>query len=146
MRTDSVRVSQQAQAEAKKFIIERFSEKYAPEKPNLFKVKSGAQDAHEAIRPTSVFRTPETVKEFLSRDQYRLYTLIWEQFVASQMAEAVFKQVRVDIEADGGLFRATGQRAALQWLSEASQGGGRGPGKGPPAASDRRDTETARGA
>jgi DNA topoisomerase-1 len=110
MRTDSVRVSQQAQAEAKKFIIERFSEKYVPEKPNLFKVKSGAQDAHEAIRPTSVFRTPETVKEFLSRDQYRLYTLIWEQFVASQMAEAVFKQVRVDIEADGGLFRVTGQQ------------------------------------
>jgi DNA topoisomerase-1 len=109
MRTDSVRISEQAQAEARRFIEERLSPKYMPEKPNVFKVKAGAQDAHEAIRPTSVYRTPESVKEFLTRDQWRLYSLIWEQFLASQMADAVMKQVRIDIEADGGLFRANGQ-------------------------------------
>jgi DNA topoisomerase-1 len=109
MRTDSVRVSDQALEEVRRYVAERFSEKYVPERPNVFKVKAGAQDAHEAIRPTSVYRTPESVKPFLSRDQVRLYTLIWEQFLASQMAEAVLKQVGVDIEADGGLFRATGQ-------------------------------------
>ena len=115
MRTDSVRVSQQAQAEAKKFIIERFSEKYVPEKPNLFKVKSGAQDAHEAIRPTSLEYPPAALKGILTRDQLRLYELIWKRFVASQMEAAEFEQTAVDILCDpagapagGYLFRASG--------------------------------------
>jgi len=109
MRTDSVRVASLAQEEARRYILERFSEKYVPKVPNEYKSKKLAQDAHEAIRPTSVYRTPESVKPYLSRDQLRLYTLIWEQFVASQMAGAQVLQVSVDISADGGIFRSNGQ-------------------------------------
>ncbi len=109
MRTDSVRVANVAQNEARKFILERYSSEYIPEVPNIYKNGKAVQDAHEAIRPTSVYRTPESVKEYLTRDQLRLYKLIWEQFIASQMSAALLKQVSVDIEADGGIFRANGQ-------------------------------------
>ncbi len=81
---------------------------YRPEKPYQYKSRAGAQAAHEAIRPTSVYRRPEDVKPYLTRDQYRLYKLIWERFVASQMSPAVFDTVTVDIEAEGLVFRATG--------------------------------------
>jgi DNA topoisomerase-1 len=109
MRTDSVRISDAAREEAQKFIRENYSDKYAPDKPNIYKNKKGSQDAHEAIRPTSVYRTPEAMKPSLSRDQFKLYRLIWEQFLTSQMAEAQLLNKTVDITADGGVFRATGQ-------------------------------------
>jgi DNA topoisomerase-1 len=114
MRTDSVRVASVAQDEARKYIADTFSKEFVPDIPNVYRSKSSAQDAHEAIRPTSVHRTPDSIKSYLSRDQLRLYTLIWEQFVASQMAGALLKQVSVDISADGGIFRASGQSVLFE--------------------------------
>jgi len=114
MRTDSVRVAYSAQQEAKKFIQEKLGEDYLPPKPNQYFNKKGAQDAHEAIRPTSVYRTPEEIKPYVSRDQLRLYTLIWQQFVASQMNPAISNQIRVDIEAGPALFRSSGQKTIFE--------------------------------
>jgi DNA topoisomerase I len=115
MRTDSVHVAAPAQEEARAAIRERYGPEYLPEKPPEYKSRAKrAQEAHEAIRPTSVGRDPESLKEHLSRDEYRLYTLIWQRFVASQMAPAILDQTSVDIAAGapGGpwpyLFRATG--------------------------------------
>jgi DNA topoisomerase I len=100
MRTDSVTVSQEAQQEARGYIQQRFGKSYVPDKPPIYKTKSKtAQEAHEAIRPTGVMRVPSEIKNYLSRDQYRLYTLVWERFVASQMAPAVYDTVSVDIMA-----------------------------------------------
>ena len=110
MRTDSVRVSKQAIDEVRQFIVEHYKKSYLPDTPNLYKNRSSAQDAHEAIRPTSVFRTPEAVKPFLTRDQYKLYKLIWEQFLASQLPPAVFKLKTVDIQSNGGILRANGKK------------------------------------
>ena len=124
MRTDSMRVAAQAQEDAARYIRANFSEQYLPPKPNIFRNKGNAQDAHEAIRPTSVHRTPAQMKEFLTRDQLRLYTLIWEQFVASQMAAAVFKQVKVDIAADGGTFRTNGQKVLFDGFLKVYRGNG----------------------
>jgi DNA topoisomerase-1 len=109
MRTDSVRVAHQAQEEARKFISDNYSSQYVPRISPVYKNKKGSQDAHEAIRPTSVFRAPQEVKSYLTKDQLKLYTLIWERFVASQMSEAILRQVKVDIRANGGIFRANGQ-------------------------------------
>ena len=109
MRTDSVRVSSQAQEEAKSFISEFYGNDYIPEKDRVYSNKKGSQDAHEAIRPTLVYRTPESLKSYLTRDQYRLYRLIWERFVASQMRDALVKQMKVVIKAGDALFRVTGQ-------------------------------------
>lgn len=113
MRTDSTRVSDDAVKEVRGFIAERFGSDYLPETPNQYRSKKGAQDAHEAIRPTSVTRTPEDVKLYLAEDEYKLYRLIWQRFVASQMAPAVFDQTTVEITAQGKdgatyLFRVTG--------------------------------------
>jgi len=113
MRTDSVRVSAEALAEVRRLIAERFGEKYLPASPNVYRSKKDSQDAHEAIRPTSVFRTPESVAPYLSEDELKLYRLIWMRFVASQMTPALFDQTAVDIEAEGAdghkyLFRETG--------------------------------------
>jgi DNA topoisomerase-1 len=108
MRTDSTRVSAEAQAEAKQFIVQTFGNSYAPEKYNFYKSKGAAQDAHEAIRPTSVFREPDSVKKALTADQYKLYRLIWQRFVASQMTPAIMDVVTADILANGYTFRATG--------------------------------------
>ncbi|GAB6933495.1 type I DNA topoisomerase [Calditerricola satsumensis] len=108
MRTDSTRVSTVAQEEARTYIAQTFGKDYLPEAPRTFAKQEKAQDAHEAIRPTSVFREPERVKPYLTRDQYRLYKLIWERFVASQMASAVLDTMTVDIDAGGATFRATG--------------------------------------
>ncbi|MFQ5857495.1 MAG: type I DNA topoisomerase [Anaerolineae bacterium] len=115
MRTDSVTVSQQAQQEARRYIAGRFGEEYLPSRPPSYRTKSKlAQEAHEAIRPTSVMRQPHNIKKYLSRDQYRLYDLIWKRLVASQMADAVFDSTSVDINAGDParempyLFRATG--------------------------------------
>ncbi|GAA5346236.1 DNA topoisomerase-1 [Planifilum fimeticola] len=108
MRTDSTRIAETAQREALAWIKHAFGEPYLPDTPRRHRTKAGAQDAHEAIRPTSVERTPEKVKSYLSRDQYRLYKLIWERYVASQMAPAVMDAVTADIRVGDALFRATG--------------------------------------
>jgi len=110
MRTDSTRISETAQREAKDYILEKYGEAYILTEPRVQAKKENAQDAHEAIRPTSVSRTPDEIKQFLSRDQLRLYRLIWERFLASQMASAVLDTMSVDIEAGGVLFRATGSK------------------------------------
>ncbi|MGI5920201.1 MAG: type I DNA topoisomerase [Syntrophomonadaceae bacterium] len=107
LRTDSTRVSTVAQEEALKFIKEEFGDDYSPLAPNQYKSRKTSQDAHEAIRPTSVYRTPESIKPHLSRDQYRLYKLIWERFVASQMTPAVYDTVTVDMAAGDYGLRAT---------------------------------------
>jgi DNA topoisomerase I len=110
MRTDSTRVSDVAQEEARQFISKQYGNKYLPAKPRAHKKKAGAQDAHEAIRPTSAMRSPDKMKPYLSRDQLRLYRLIWERFVASQMAPAVLDAISADIEAGDAIFRATGSK------------------------------------
>jgi DNA topoisomerase I len=98
MRTDSTNVSSQAQVEAREFITGQYGDKYVPEKAPEYKTKTkGAQEAHEAIRPTSVMRQPDTIKDRLTRDQHKLYLLIWQRFVASQMSNAVYNTMRVDI-------------------------------------------------
>ncbi len=108
MRTDSTRVAGEAQAEARQYILNTYGKEYAPERFNVYKTKNAAQDAHEAIRPTSVFRDPESIKGRLTSDQYRLYRLIWLRFLASQMTPAVMDVVTADIAAANCLFRATG--------------------------------------
>jgi DNA topoisomerase-1 len=108
MRTDSTRVAAEAQQQARDYIGREFGNRYVPEKPPQYRSRGGAQDAHEAIRPTSVTRTPESVKSYLSKDQYELYRLIWQRFVASQMTPAVLDVVTVDIQAGRYIFRATG--------------------------------------
>ena len=111
MRTDSVRISELAQNEAKGYIIDNFGKEFAPKKPNVYVSGKKAQDAHEAIRPTSVLITPEETEKYLNRDQQRLYTLVWKRFLASQMTPAVFDTLKVDIA--GGkkyLLRANGSQ------------------------------------
>lgn len=106
MRTDSTQVSQLAQQEARQFIQQQHGEAFLPERPPQYKTRAQrAQEAHEAIRPTSVFRTPEQVKPFLTRDQFRLYQLIWQRFVASQMKPAVYDTLSVEIEGQGPQHR-----------------------------------------
>ena len=107
IRTDSTRVAEEAQKEALDYIENNFGKDYRPAKPNVYKSKKAAQDAHEAIRPTSISRQPERVKEFLTRDQYRLYKLIWERFLASQMTPAVYETVTIDITGGDYVFRAS---------------------------------------
>ena len=110
MRTDSTRVSDEAIKEVREFIARELGKESLPARPRSYEGKApkSAQDAHEAIRPTSVFRTPESVKKYLTPEQYKLYDLIWRRFVASQMKDAVFNTVSADIEAGGVTFRATG--------------------------------------
>ncbi len=110
IRSDSTRVSQEAQSEVRSFIDKNYGKKYLPEKPPVYTRKKGAQEAHEAIRPTSVERTPERMKEFLSRDQLRLYKLIWARFVASQMKAAVYDTVTAEVNVGDYSFRATGSQ------------------------------------
>ena len=109
MRTDSTRIAPEAIREARGFIGERFGKDYLPENAVTYPSKKGAQDAHEAIRPTAVGNTPEQLARYLSKEELALYTLIWNRFVASQMMPAVFDQTTVDITAADTLFRATGQ-------------------------------------
>jgi DNA topoisomerase-1 len=108
MRTDSVNVSQDALAQVRDLIPERFGTNYLPEKPNYYKSKKDAQEAHEAVRPTEVSRAPEDVRKYLDDDLFKLYQLIWQRFVASQMLPAVFDQTSIDISAGDYTFRATG--------------------------------------
>ncbi len=107
MRTDSVRISDDAQSAAKEFITSNFGEKYYPKTPNNYVKKSkNVQDAHEAIRPSYINRTPESIKKYLTNEQYNLYKLIWSKFVASQMEKASVKNTTVDITAGDCLFKA----------------------------------------
>ncbi len=108
MRTDSLRISEEARAAANKYIVGAFGDKYLPSKPRYYKSKNSAQDAHEAIRPTDVFLDPESVKYALTTEQYKLYKLIWERFVASLMSACVQDTVNVDITANDYLFKASG--------------------------------------
>ena len=108
MRTDSTRVAESALAELREYVERTWGEKYLPSKPKIYRSKKGAQDAHEAIRPTSVLREPEKVKAYLSHDEFRLYELIWRRFVASQMTPALFDQTEIEIEAGRTQFKAVG--------------------------------------
>ncbi len=106
MRTDSTRISDQAREMAREYVVSTYGEAFHGGR--VYKVREGAQDAHEAIRPTSVFNTPQRVAGHLKRDELRLYTMVWERFVASQMSAAVFDQTTVDVAAGNCTFRATG--------------------------------------
>ena len=114
MRTDSTRISGEALNESREYILANYGEKYLPEKPRVFKTKSAAQDAHEAIRPTMISLTPERVKSSLSRDLFKLYKLIWERFIACQMESAVYDTMAVDITAGDYLFKASGSRVSFK--------------------------------
>ncbi len=109
MRTDSLRLSDEAMADAAKFIRTRYGADYYYGKPHVFKTKSGAQDAHEAIRPTHVELDPERIQGSLTKEQYRLYKLIWSRFLASQMANALYDTVSIDTECAGHVFRSNHQ-------------------------------------
>ena len=106
MRTDSLRLSEEALAAAKDMIVSRYGKEYYPEKTRHFKAKSNAQDAHEAIRPSNVNLTPEAIRKSLTQEQYRLYKLIWSRFLACQMANAVYDSVSIEVESAGYRFRA----------------------------------------
>ena len=108
MRTDSLRISDEARAAASAYISERYGQEYLPESPRIYKSRGNAQDAHEAIRPTMPELSPDQVKESLSSDQYKLYKLVWERFIASQMANAEYNTVAADINAADYLFKASG--------------------------------------
>jgi DNA topoisomerase-1 len=108
MRTDSTRVAEVAQMEARQFIRESFGPEYLPAKPPQYHSKGKAQDAHEAIRPTSVWRRPQDVRKFLTEDQFKLYKLIWERYLASQMSPALVEVTTVDVSAASCVFRVTG--------------------------------------
>jgi DNA topoisomerase-1 len=112
MRTDSVRVSNEALSEVREYIKSQYGDQYLPEAPNAYKEKKAAQAAHEAIRPTSALRHPDQIKQYLKEDEFKVYKLIWQRFVASQIMPAVFDQTTVDIDAKSGAdtfwFRVTG--------------------------------------
>ena len=108
MRTDSLRISDEARAEAETFILEKYGKQYLPQTRRVYKTKSSAQDAHEAIRPAMPSLTPDRVKSSLSSDQYKLYKLIWERFIASQMATALLNTVSADINAKNYTIKASG--------------------------------------
>ncbi|GAJ38657.1 type I DNA topoisomerase [Saccharococcus caldoxylosilyticus] len=110
MRTDSTRISESAQQEAITYIESVFGKEFVTQEKRKEKKSANAQDAHEAIRPTSAFRDPEKVKPYLTRDQFRLYKLIWERFIASQMAAAVLDTMSVELENEGVVFRASGSK------------------------------------
>ena len=108
MRTDSFRIADEALDAVREFIRKTYGAEFLPEKPNVYKSAKTAQEAHEAIRPTSIELSPEEVAPFLDKDQLALYTIIWKRFVASQMSAAEYEQTQVDIEAGEGIFRASG--------------------------------------
>ncbi len=114
MRTDSLRVSSDAMAEAKSYIAEKYGDSYCPATPRIYKSRASAQDAHEAIRPSRVGIEPLKIKKYLSNDQFKLYKLIWERFVASQMESAVLSTVTVDCESASYIFRASGYTVDFQ--------------------------------
>src|SRR2546430_3701366 len=133
MRTDSVSVSSDALAQVRELIGSRFGASHLPEKPNFYKSKKDAQEAHEAVRPTDVMRAPEDVRKYLDDDLFKLYQLIWQRFVASQMLPAIFDQTTIDISAGDYTFRATGSVQKFDGYLRVYQM--------PVAAADREDDE-----
>ena len=133
MRTDSVHVSNDALAQVREMIPERFGSNYLPEKPNYYKSKKDAQEAHEAVRPTDVMRAPEDVRKYLEEDLFKLYQLIWQRFVASQMLPAIFDQTTIDIPAGDYTFRAIGSVQKFDGYLRVYQM--------PPSIADREDDE-----
>ena len=119
MRTDSLRVSDEARSAAAEYIAAAFGKEYLPASPRIYKTKRGAQDAHEAIRPTRVILEPAALKKLLTPDQYKLYKLIWERFVASQMASAMIDTVSVDFTSGSHLFRAGGYSVSFRGYTAA---------------------------
>ncbi len=117
IRTDSVRISDEALAALRGYIPERFGSEYLPDEPNVYRGRANAQDAHEAIRPTSVTRTPESIKESLTRDQFNLYRLIYNRFIASQMKPAVYETMQADICGSGIIFRFSGEHKTFAGFS-----------------------------
>ncbi len=114
MRTDSLRVSSDAQAQAKEYISHRYGDKYYPEKPRFYKSRAGAQDAHEAIRPSRIDIEPAKIRKYLTNDQFKLYKLIWERFIASQMESALLSTVSAECTSAGYVFRAGGYTVDFQ--------------------------------
>ena len=114
MRTDSQRVSAQAQEEARSYIGEKFGDKYYPSSARSYKQKAGAQDAHEAIRPSRIDLEPAKIRKYVTNDQFKLYKLIWERFIASQMESAVLSTVTADFESAGYIFRTSGYTVDFQ--------------------------------
>ena len=114
MRTDSLRVSNEAIAEAKDYIQEKYGDKYYPSTPRVYKSRASAQDAHEAIRPSRVGVEPLKIKKYLTNDQFKLYKLIWERFIASQMESALLSTVTADCESASYIFRASGYTVDFQ--------------------------------
>src|SRR3990167_5073696 len=117
MRTDSVKLSKESQGAAIKYILEEYGAEFSPGAPNVYKSKKSAQEAHEAIRPALPLREPNSIKDFLAPDQYKLYTLIWNRFVSSQMTPAVFNVVSVEIKAGRCIFKANGSQKVFQGFS-----------------------------
>ena len=109
MRTDSVRISTEAQNKAREFIAKNFGQDYVPERPNVYRAKKDAQDAHEAIRPIDINLTPDSLEGVLDKNQYRLYKLIYERFIASQMAEAIYDSMAVEVGANDYIFKTSGK-------------------------------------
>ena len=114
MRTDSLRISTEAQNAALALIAEKYGDSYCPSRPRVYKTKAGAQDAHEAIRPSNVQLEPSQIRKYLTPDQFKLYKLIWDRFVASQMSSAVFDTETIDFDANGYIFRASGYTVKFQ--------------------------------
>ena len=114
IRTDSVRISVESQARAREYIVEKYGDEYVPEKPNFYKSKKNAQDAHEAIRPIDLSMTPEKVKPLLDRNHYNLYKLIYERFIASQMSEAKYNYVTIDSVCGDYTFRTNGRTVVFK--------------------------------
>ncbi|WAM33461.1 type I DNA topoisomerase [Caldicellulosiruptor morganii] len=110
MRTDSTRVSQEAQEAARRVILQKFGKEYVPENPRVYKTKKDAQDAHEAIRPTYIEKDPESIKDSLTPDQYRLYKLIYDRFLASQMESSVYDSLTAELEVQDYIFKLTGSK------------------------------------
>ena len=110
MRTDSTRISAEAQHEAREYIGGKYGKEYIPETPRIYKNKSASQDAHEAIRPTYIDLTPEEIKDSVNAEQFKLYKLIWSRFIASQMSSAVYDTVSADITAGNYIFKANGSK------------------------------------
>jgi DNA topoisomerase-1 len=135
MRTDSVNVSADALAQVREMIPQRFGSNYLPEKPNYYKSKKDAQEAHEAVRPTDAMRAPEDVRKYLEDDLFKLYQLIWQRFVASQMLPAIFDQTAIDISAGEYTFRANGSVQKFDGYLRVYQT--------PAAVADREDDEKA---
>lgn len=135
IRTDSVRVAKEAQDAAITYIGKRFGERYVPAKPNVYKGRASAQDAHEAIRPTLIDNEPQKIKEHLSNDQFKLYKLVYERFLASQMSDARYATTTASIDANGCIFRANGVRTLFDGFTAVyTEGSRRCAGKGGHAA------------